>query len=128
MLAGETQIADEWDVDDESVFSGAGEVRIDLSRARIGPTYPRLTVFCGMGDIHIKLPPDVPVLVNGMNALGERDVLGHRDDGILVGSMVRDVAGTSPDDASVLTIMATCLVGEVEIERHATVPGPEAAA
>ena len=124
-LAGETRIEGAWDLDDETVFLGAGEVRLDLSQARISARYPRLKVFCGMGDVRIKLPPEIPVLVNGMTALGGREVLGRRDEGIFLGSTVQDMADTSPDDPAVLTITATCLVGDVEIERLRYAPRPD---
>ncbi len=78
-----------------------------------------------MGEVHIKLPPTVPVLVNGMTALGDREVLGRRDEGILVGSVVQDMADAAPDDPSVLTVTATCLVGDVEIERLRYAPRPD---
>ena len=116
-LAGETRIEGAWDLDDETVFLGLGEIRLDLSQARISARYPCLTVFCGVGDVRIKLPPDVPVLVNGMTALGEREVLGRHDEGIFIDSVVQDMADTAPDDPAVLTVTATCLMGEVEIER-----------
>ena len=86
----------EWELEDERVFLGVGVAQLDLSRARIGARYPRLTVFCGMGEVCIRLPPDVPVLVNGMTALGEREVLGRHDEGLLVGSTVQDMADTAP--------------------------------
>ena len=124
-LAGETRIEGAWDLDDETVFLGAGEVRLDLSQARISARYPRLTVFCGVGDVRIKLPPEIPVLVNGMTAVGEREVLGRRDEGIFLGSTVQDMADTPPDDPSVLTVTATCLVGEVEVERLRYAPRPD---
>ena len=124
-LAGETRIEGAWDLDDETVFLGAGGAWLDLSRARISARYPRLTVFCGVGEVHIKLPPTVPVLVNGMTALGDREVLGRRDEGILVGSVVQDMADAAPDDPSVLTVTATCLVGDVEIERLRYAPRPD---
>ena len=124
-LAGETRIEGAWDLDDETVFLGAGEVRLDLSQARISARYPRLKVFCGMGEVRITLPPDIPVLVNGMNALGEREVLGRHDEGLLVGSTVQDMADTPLDDPSVLTVTAICLMGEVEIEQLRYAPRPD---
>ena len=124
-LAGEIRVKGEWELEDERVFLGAGEAQLDLSRARIGARYPRLTVFCGMGEVCIKLPPDVPVLVNGMTALGEREVLGRHDEGLLVGSTVQDMADTPPDDPSVLIVTVICLMGEVEIERLRYAPRPD---
>ncbi len=124
-LAGEIRVKGEWELEDERVFLGAGEAQLDLSRARIGARYPRLTVFCGMGEVCIKLLPDVPVLVNGMTALGEREVLGRHDEGLLVGSTVQDMADTPLDDPSVLTVTAICLMGEVEIERLRYAPRPD---
>ena len=81
-LAGEIRVKGEWELEDERVFLGVGEVQLDLSQARISARYPRLTVFCGMGEVWITLPPEIPVLVNGMTALGEREVLGRHDEGI----------------------------------------------
>lgn len=124
-LAGETQIEGAWDLDDETVFLGMGDIQIDLSQARISARYPRLTVLCGVGEVEIKLPPDIPVLVNGMTALGEREVLGRHDEGLFVGSTIQDMADIDPDDPAVLIITATCLVGEVEVERLRYVPRPD---
>ncbi len=124
-LAGDIEIEGAWDLDDETVFLGMGDIQIDLSQARIASAYPCLTVFCGMGDVEIKLSPDVPVLVNGMTLLGEREVLGRHDEGIFIDSVVQDMADTAPDDPAVLTITATCLVGEVEIERLRYAPRPD---
>lgn len=84
----------EWDLRDMDTGMGIGELRLDLSRARIPPGETSLRVRGGIGKIEIVVPLDLPVSAQAQVAIGSLNLLGHKAEGIS-----RELSLTTPNYA-----------------------------
>ncbi|MEE9203363.1 MAG: cell wall-active antibiotics response protein LiaF, partial [Dehalococcoidia bacterium] len=81
----------EWDLRDMDTSIGMGELRLDLSRARIPEGETNLRVKGGMGKIQILVPAGLPISAHAEVGAGSINLLGNKADGIF-----RQLSFTSP--------------------------------
>ncbi|MBI2957444.1 MAG: cell wall-active antibiotics response protein [Chloroflexi bacterium] len=83
MRFGDIRIGDtEWDLHDMETGMAAGQLRLDLGKARIPPGETRIKVKGGMGKIDILVPADLAVAIQGEVGAGAVNLLGQKSDGV----------------------------------------------
>jgi phage shock protein PspC (stress-responsive transcriptional regulator) len=92
---------------------GIGRLTLDLSDVQLpkGQTFVKGTV--GIGDLHVIVPRDASVRVDGRVQAGDVHVLDHEDNGTHVHSKVVDLTGSG----RVLVLDLRTGVGKVAVER-----------
>ncbi len=71
-----------WDTRDMDTGMGMGELRLDLSRARIPEGDTSLQIKGGMGKIEVMVPAGLNITAQAEVLLGAINLLGHKADGI----------------------------------------------
>jgi phage shock protein PspC (stress-responsive transcriptional regulator) len=99
---------------DRTYKHGIGHFTVNLADLPlpIGETHVKATL--GIGDLHIRVPYGVAVMVDGRASAGNVDLFGRHSDGTSVHTVVSDEAGGS---ARVLVIDARVGLGRLEVTR-----------
>lgn len=118
-LIGDTYIGKRpWDFRDMTVESGLGNVRLDLTKARIGPGKHELNIYGWAGKIEVLAPAELAFSARGSVVLGSLSILNNKSDGFL-----RDLSLTVPgyDTAPTsLDIEIHLILGDVSLRRAET--------
>lgn len=105
--------AGEWTLDgDLNVEHGIGDVKVDLTTARITEGEHHIRVKLGIGELVVRVPDDVTVYAEGQVGLGDCDVLGVHHSGIAP-QCSKDIQ--VPDSAVILRVSAQCGLGDLDI-------------
>lgn len=103
----------EWDLDGDLLIEhGIGDVKVDLTTARITEGTHRIQVKLGLGDLVVRVPDDVNVEASGQVGIGDCEVLDMHRSGIAP-SCSRQV--TVADSPITLQISAQCGLGDLDI-------------
>jgi len=105
----------EWTLEDATVETGLGNVRIDLAKASITPGQHRLHIYGWMGKIEISVPENLAVSARGTVSLGTVTIMESKREGFFP-----ELALTSPNyDAAEtrLEIKMSLLMGDVSLRR-----------
>lgn len=86
-----------------SVVSVFGEAEVDFRQAQLGVGVTEVQATAVLGSVHIIVPPDLPVQVDGSGVLGEFDEANLGDQHVA-------------DAAASLRIKGLAVLGKVEIE------------
>ena len=78
-------------VEDAVISTVLGDITLDLRDANLPEGETELTLLCWVGQIHVRVPPDVGVDVTAQAIIGVVDALGEREEGL-----ARDIHVTSP--------------------------------
>jgi hypothetical protein len=117
-LIGKLEVRPEnWEMTDLDVQSGIGDIRLDLSAARIPSGESRIVISGWVGEVAVTLPPDVAVSANGRVSVGTVTILGQRADGLAPA-----LAVDSPDYAEAerrIRIEVDLLAGNATVDRGA---------
>jgi Cell wall-active antibiotics response 4TMS YvqF len=100
-----------------------GEMVLDLSLATL-PQYATLNVYAGMGEVVLKVPRSVHVIVRALLCMGEIDAMGEKKGGICL--MAHEEISPTPNPnasygtqslmpTATLEIKAYMLMGELRI-------------
>lgn len=80
---GEIRMGDTpWDFHDMETNMAAGQMRVDLSKARVPQGETRLKVKGGMGKIEILVPASLAISVQAEVGAGSITILGNKADGV----------------------------------------------
>jgi len=82
-LLGDVRRYGDWEVADEEIWIGVGDVRLDMTSADVPVGETRLRVFSFVGDVILLVPEDVGVSVWSMAFVTDARVLGRRRDSFL---------------------------------------------
>jgi lia operon protein LiaF len=72
-----------WQVANEEIWVGVGDVDLDMTSADIPVGETRLRVFGFVGDVSLLVPKGVGVSVSSMAFVTDAKVLGQREEGLL---------------------------------------------
>jgi phage shock protein PspC (stress-responsive transcriptional regulator) len=99
---------------DRTYKLGIGNFTIDLADVPlpVGVTHVKATL--GIGDLHVQVPQDAKVVVDGRASAGKLTVFGQQADGTSVHKVVSD---TGTDPSRVLVLDARVGVGQLEVTR-----------
>lgn len=89
------------------VFTCMGNAEIDLTTARIGAAESEIEVLCILGNVDIRVPPDIKVLCDG-------DGMGGNFEVVRIGET------TPPENAPILRVTGNAYLGSVTV----TIRGP----
>ena len=106
---------EEWALEDMDLESWIGDVRLDLTQARLEEGERVIKIFSLIGDVDMFVPRALPVAVEVNNVLGKIALPGKRADGFF-----RWLSFTSPDYHSAakrVSISIRSIIGDVNI-RH----------
>jgi hypothetical protein len=78
LLLGDLRRSGAWQVADEEIWVGVGDVELDLTQAKIPSGETTLHVLGFVGDIKVRLPPDVGVAVSSAAFVTDARILGQR--------------------------------------------------
>jgi predicted membrane protein len=82
-MVGDIRLGDsEWDLKDMETSLGAGQLHLDLTRARIQSGETRLKVSGGMGKIEVLVPAGLAISVWSEVGAGSISILGQKADGV----------------------------------------------
>jgi len=82
-LLGDIHRDGAWQVANQEIWIGVGEVDLDLTRADIPEGETKLRVFGFAGDVEVLVPEEVAVSVFSMAFVTDGKVLDRREEGIL---------------------------------------------
>ena len=82
ILLGDVRRYGDWQVSDEEIWIGVGDVRLDLSGADIPPGETTIRVFGFVGDVRLVVPEDVGLSVSSMAAVTDARIFGQKREGI----------------------------------------------
>ncbi|HWI60854.1 MAG TPA: LiaF domain-containing protein [Symbiobacteriaceae bacterium] len=103
----------EWTLDgDMTIEHGIGDVKVDLTTARITEGVHTVRVKLGIGDLVVRVPDDVNVEAHGQLGLGDCDVLGVHRSGIAPSCNQEILV---PDSPVTLKVIAHCGLGDLDI-------------
>ncbi len=113
---GEIRIGDtEWDLHDMDTGIGAGQLRLDLTKARIPLGETKIKINGGMGKIEVYLPAGLAVSAQSEVGAGSINILGQKGEGV-----GRQLSYTTPDYATAekkVRIDLSLMVGEAVVSR-----------
>ena len=100
------------------VITLVGGTLLDFRDAQLPPGETEVVVVAGVGGVEVIVPADLPVLVQGLSALGGRSIFGESDGGIVHGS---DVAtpGFATTGGRRLRLSIFTILGGVEVRQEA---------
>jgi predicted membrane protein len=79
-LLGDVHRRGPWQVEDQELWVIIGDVELDLSEATIPSGETRIRVYGLVGDVDLRVPPDVAVSVTSYALLSDVDALGRKED------------------------------------------------
>ncbi|HEY7793595.1 MAG TPA: PspC domain-containing protein [Gaiellaceae bacterium] len=94
---------------------GMGSLRVDLSRLSLPSGTTSVDASVGIGELVVRVPPDVAVELDAHVGVGDLAALGLQDDGLDVDRSF-SVPGPTPD-APVLDLEVDVAMGRVEVVR-----------
>jgi predicted membrane protein len=84
LLFGDVRHSGSWDLENEEIWMGIGDVDLDLREARIPPGETVLRVISFIGDIDLLVPPEMGVSVNSYAFLTDSKILGRKRDRFVI--------------------------------------------
>ena len=82
-LLGDVRRYGDWQVADEEIWIGVGNVRLDMTDADIPVGETRIRAFGFVGDVRLLVPEGVGVSVSSTSFVTDARVLGQRRDSLL---------------------------------------------
>ena len=79
-LLGDVRRRGAWQVTEEEIWNGIGNVRLDMTNADVPTGETQIRVYNFVGDVRLFVPEDVGVLVSSTAFVTEARVLGQRQD------------------------------------------------
>lgn len=79
-LLGDIRRRGAWQVADEELWVGIGDVRLDMTNAEIPVGETRIRVFSFVGTLRVSVPQGVGISVSSTAFVTDARVLGHRQD------------------------------------------------
>jgi lia operon protein LiaF len=73
-----------WDVVDEEIWLGVGDVRLDLTEATVPTGEPRIQVFGLVGDVDVIVPQGIGVSVASWAFVTDGKVFGKKEESFVV--------------------------------------------
>jgi predicted membrane protein len=77
---GDVRRSEAWDVGDEEIWIGVGDVRLDLTAASLPPGESTIKVFGLVGDVTLVVPEELPVSVSSFALLTDGKVYGEKQE------------------------------------------------
>lgn len=103
------------EVHDLNLSHGLGDYDIDLTHAIFPPGTAHIKSSHGLGDMKIRLPPNLPVKVKATVGIGEVSVLGEEAEGM--GASVERKSSDFDTASSRLELEATLGIGDLGVVR-----------
>lgn len=114
-LIGDIRRSGSWDVTDEEFWIGVGDVKLDLTAARIPMGQVQIRVRSFVSPVRLLLPAGVGVLVSSTAFITDAKVFGQRRETILTPfNMASDDYETAERK---IRLEITSFVGDIRIER-----------
>jgi lia operon protein LiaF len=82
-ILGDITRRGEWQVRDEEIWLGVGDVELDMTQAQIQPGETKLRLYGFVNGVDILVPETVGTLVRSTAFLTDADVLGHQENRFL---------------------------------------------
>lgn len=115
IVLGDIRRDEAWKVSDEEFWAGICGLKLDLSRADIpiGETHLRLVGF--IGDVDLRLPPDVGCHIVSTAFISDVKMFGHKQDSLFV-----PIDVTSDNYAAAerkIRLDTACFIADIDIKR-----------
>jgi lia operon protein LiaF len=114
-LLGDIRRDGVWQVADEEIWIGIGDVRLDMTEAEIPPGETRVRVWGFVGDVRLSLPEGVGVSLSSNAFVTDVKALGHKREGILV--PVRIASDDYETAERKVRLETTFFVGDVTVRK-----------
>ncbi len=82
-LFGDVRRRGAWQVADEELWIGIGDVRLDMTDAHVPVGETRIRVFSFIGGLRVSVPQDVGISLASTSFVTDAKVLGHKRDHVL---------------------------------------------
>ncbi len=102
-------------VDGAVISHYIGDVNLDLTGTELKPGENRMTISAFIGDIRLKVPPNMPVRAICSGFFGDLDVLGQVREGVFLSHTTQ-----TPDyDTADKKLLVTCsiFIGDIRVQR-----------
>lgn len=114
-LLGDVRRYGDWQVADEEIWIGVGDVRLDMTGADIPAGETRIRVFGFVGDVKLLAPEGVGVSVSSTSFITDARVLGQKRDSFLTPLHFAS-AGYETAERKV-RLEVNCFVGNLRVRR-----------
>jgi lia operon protein LiaF len=84
LLLGDVRRSGTWDLVNEEIWMGIGDVDLDLREAQIPPGETVLRVICFIGDIDLLVPAEMGVSVNSYAFLTDSKIQNRKRDSFVI--------------------------------------------
>jgi lia operon protein LiaF len=114
-LIGDIRRRGEWQVADEEIWLGVGDVKLDMTSAEIPLGETRIRVWGFVGDVNLRVPQDVGVSVSCSAFVTDARVLGQRRERFLASFHM-----TSEDYETAerkIRLETTFFVGDIKVKQ-----------
>jgi predicted membrane protein len=114
-LIGDTRRSGVWQAENEEIWSGIGDIHLDLTQAALPEGDITLRIYCLIGDVEISVPGGVGLNVVSSGLISE---LKHR--GSTQSSFLQPLTYTSPEFAKTgrrVNVETVALISEVNIRQ-----------
>jgi hypothetical protein len=114
-LIGDVRRDGVWQVADEEIWLGVGDVRLDMTEAEIPPGESCIRVWSFVGDVKLSVPQGVGVSVSSSAFISDVRVLGQKREVFLAPVHVAsEDYGTAERK---IRLETTCFVGDVRVRQ-----------
>jgi lia operon protein LiaF len=83
-VLGDIRRSGAWDVVDEEIWIGVGNVRLDLTEATVPTGEPKIQIFGFVGDVDLIVPQGVGVSVSSWAFVTDGKVFGEKEESFVV--------------------------------------------
>jgi hypothetical protein len=114
-VLGDIRRKGNWEVTDEELWIGIGDVSLDMTDAAIPAGETRLRIWSFVASVRLTVPEDVGVSVSSSAFVTDARFFGRKRDGILTPVRLRS---ENYDDAGrAIYLETTSFVGDVRVQR-----------
>jgi lia operon protein LiaF len=114
-LLGDIRRRGAWQVTDEEIWLGIGDIRLDLAEAEIPVGETKLRVWNFVGSVNLRVPDDVGVSLTSTAFVSDVRMFGRKQEGILTPVQMSSENYETAERKVRLEI--TCFVADVRIRR-----------
>jgi len=114
-LLGDVRRYGDWQVADEEIWLGVGDVRLDMTNADIPVGETQIRIFGFVGDVRVRVPEDVGVSVSSTSFITDARVLDKKYNRVLTPFHLTSENYEIAERKVRLEI--SCFVGEIRVRR-----------
>jgi len=118
-LLGDVRRYGDWQVSDEEIWLGVGDIRLDMTGADIPVGETQIRILGFVGDVRVRVPEDVGVSVSCASFVTEARVLGRKHSRLFFAPLQVSSEGYEEAERK-LRLEINCFVGDIKVRQAST--------